>query len=73
MPSKIPVVKLNLPVGHGGTYFHQQGGKFGKAAVAFFNWQLKGDQAAGKQFLQPENSPLTADGWTIQSKNQSPK
>jgi hypothetical protein len=69
MPSKIPLVKLNLDVGHGGTYMDKQGGKFGKAAVNFFNWQMKGDAAAGALFLKPEASALTADGWKIVAKN----
>jgi len=68
MPAKISTVKLNLDVGHGGTYYEKQGGKFGKAAVSFFNWQMKGDKAAGQQFLNTATSPLTKDGWKIQSK-----
>jgi hypothetical protein len=68
MPSKIPLIKLNLDVGHGGTYMEKQGGKFGKAAVNFFNWQMKGDVAAGSLFLAP-NSALTTDGWKIETKN----
>lgn len=69
MPSKIPTVKLNLDVGHGGTYMEKQGGKFGKAAVNFFNWQMKGDTAAAALFLKPEVSALAADGWKIEVKN----
>jgi hypothetical protein len=69
MPSKIPMVKLNLDVGHGGTYMEKQGGKFGKVAVKFFNWQMKGDAAAGALFLKPEASALAADGWKIEAKN----
>jgi hypothetical protein len=68
MPKKIPVVKLNLDVGHGGTYYDQQGGKFGKAAVVFFDWQLKGDSNAGRQFLDVATSPLTTDGWKIETR-----
>jgi hypothetical protein len=70
VPSKIPAVKANLDVGHIGTFFSKQGGKFGKAAVAFFDWQLKGDEAAGKLFLDPVNSALTKDGWKIENRNQ---
>jgi hypothetical protein len=66
------MVKLNLDVGHGGTYMEKQGGKFGKAAVNFFNWQMKGDAAAGALFLKPEASGLMADGWKIESKNWNP-
>jgi hypothetical protein len=36
-PAKIPAVKLNLPVGHMGTYSSVNGGLFGKATVAFLN------------------------------------
>jgi len=68
MPAKIPTVKLNLDVGHGGTYMEKQGGKFGKAAVAFFDWQMKGDKSAGQQFLSPDTSPLAKDGWKIEFK-----
>jgi hypothetical protein len=70
LPAHIPAIKANLDVGHGGTYFSTQGGKFGKAAVYFFDWQLKGDKAAGQQFLDPASSSLTKDGWKIESRNQ---
>jgi hypothetical protein len=69
MPSHIPTVKLNLPVGHMATYGTAYGGKFGEAAVLFFKWQMKGDQAAGANFLNPATSPLTKKGWSIQVKN----
>lgn len=73
MPAKIPVTKLNLPVGHMATYGSDFGGKFGKAAVAFFDWHLKGNQASGKQFLDPTTSPLTKDGWDVVSKGYGVK
>ena len=67
MPAKIPTVKSVLPgVGHMATYGDQHGGKFGKAASIFFKWQLKGDQAAAQEFLQP--TTLKSDGWEIISK-----
>ena len=69
MPAKIPVLKANLPVGHMATYGTANGGKFGKAAVAFFKWQMLGDKASGKMFLEPSGSALTKDGWDIVSKN----
>jgi hypothetical protein len=68
MPSKIPVVKASLNVGHMATYGDANGGKFGKAAVAFFDWLLKGNQTAAKLFLDPESSSLTKEGWNIQSR-----
>jgi hypothetical protein len=68
MPATIPSIKVNLPVGHMGTYGNKSGGKFGKAAVLFFKWQLKGDKAAGEEFLNPGGS-LRADGWDVVAKN----
>jgi hypothetical protein len=66
MPSHIPVLKANLPVGHMATYGEAYGGKFGKAAVLFFKWQLQGDSAAGQEFLNPTS--LKAAGWDIVSR-----
>lgn len=33
---------------HGGTYGQPHGGEFAKVATAWFKWQLKGDNEAGK-------------------------
>lgn len=61
-------MKLNLPV-HMGIYGSANGGPFGQAAVAFFEWQLKGDEEMGKWVLQPQENPeLVSDGWEIDSK-----
>jgi hypothetical protein len=51
-----------------GTFFDKQGGKFGKAAVAYFNWVTKDDQKAKAMFLGPQ-SELVKDGWSIEHKN----
>jgi hypothetical protein len=52
-----------------GTYGSVNGGLFGKAAVAFFDWQLKGDEEMGKWFLQPQKHPdLVRGGWEIVSR-----
>jgi hypothetical protein len=68
LPKKIKSVLATLPVGHMATYGDAYGGQFGKAAVAFFKWQMKGDEAAGKKFLDPSSSPFTKAGWKIESK-----
>jgi hypothetical protein len=70
MPKKIPTVKLNLNVGHGGMYYEKQKRGSGKAAVAFFNWRMKGDTAANQQFLNMATSLLTTEGWKIESKGR---
>lgn len=64
----VPVFVANLDVGHGGTYGMPHGGEFAKVATAWYQWQLKGDQAAGRLFSG--NPPgLAADSkWTVQKK-----
>ena len=46
----VPVFVANMNVGHGGTYGQPHGGEFAKVATAWFKWQLKGDNEAGKFF-----------------------
>jgi hypothetical protein len=41
----------------------------GKAAVAFFKWQLKGDKSQKGLFCSPKpDSELVKVGWKIESK-----
>ena len=61
----VPAYAANFPVGHGGTYRQPHGGEFTIAALAWLNWQLKGDKDAAKMFT---NSELTKrEGWTLES------
>ncbi|KAL8349277.1 hypothetical protein RB601_001936 [Gaeumannomyces tritici] len=66
LPAGTPSWKGNLPVGHGGTYNQANGGKFGKAAVHWLNWVLKGDATSGAYF---KTSAAAADGFTVEKKN----
>jgi hypothetical protein len=67
---KVPAIKLSAEIGHIGTYYQKYGGKMGKAAVAFFKWQQKGD-ASQKSFFcgAGADSPLVKVGFKIVSKN----
>ena len=48
MPARVPIFYGVYPsVGHGGTYNEDNGGAFGKTAVAWLKWQLKNDTSAG--------------------------
>ena len=50
--NRIPVAIAHFDdVGHGGTFSQPNGGEFGKIAVAWLEWQLKGDQTAKKMFV----------------------
>lgn len=50
--NKVPAAWVSLKgKGHEGTYFEPNGGKAAQVAVAWLNWQLRGDTEAGKSFL----------------------
>lgn len=56
----------NLPVGHGGTYAQPHGGEFSVVALAWLQWQLKGDQQAAKMFKGKDCDLSKREGWTIE-------
>ena len=49
--SHVPACAANFPVGHGGTYREPHGGEFTVVALAWLQWQLKGDKKAAKMFV----------------------
>ncbi len=55
-------------IGHGGTYNQPNGGEFGKVAVALLQWQLKGDQEAGKMFVGANCGLCQDPKWHVQKK-----
>jgi hypothetical protein len=62
---KTPATWANGPFGHGGG-----GAKMATAVATFFNWQLKGDQAAKKVFLDPSDKTLKNLGYQeVERKN----
>ncbi|MFF5179718.1 cellulose binding domain-containing protein [Micromonospora sp. NPDC000316] len=68
LPSGLPAFMGNLNVGHGGTYDQTNGGEFGRVAVLYFKWRLKGDTTAGGNFVGA-NCGLCRTQWTVQQKN----
>lgn len=65
----IPVFRAWLEkVGHGGTYHEPNGGAFGKVAVAWLQWQLKGDHTAAAMFKGASCGLCTSPGWHVQKK-----
>jgi hypothetical protein len=63
-------VKCSLDTGHMGTYGATGGGKFGKAAVAYFEWQFRDDSKAKLKFTNPNSEgSLAKDNWTVALKN----
>lgn len=65
----VPVFVANMNVGHGGTYSKPHGGEFARVATAWYQWQLKGDQQAGRLFTDAANGLAKSEVWTLASKN----
>ncbi len=72
MPAHVPVFHGVYPsVGHGGTYFQDNGGPYGIAAVAWLKWQLMGDTSdSGRGFFLGDNCGICQDpNWEIASRS----
>lgn len=65
----VPVFVANMDVGHGGTYGQPHGGEFAKVATAWYQWQLKGDAEAGKQFNGNPPGLSKNVNWKVEKKN----
>ena len=61
----VPACAVNFPVGHGGTYREAHGGEFSIVALAWLNWQLKGDKQASKMFTGKKPELLKRQGWRL--------
>ena len=61
----VPAYAANFPVGHGGTYREPHGGEFTVVALAWLDWQLKGNQEAAKLFKNGELKKRK--DWTLES------
>ncbi|MCX7175940.1 MAG: alpha/beta hydrolase [Proteobacteria bacterium] len=55
--------------GHGGTYREPNGGEFGRVAVAWLLWQLKGDKEAAKMFIGADCGICKLPNWHVKKKN----
>lgn len=65
----VPVFMANMDVGHAGTYSQPHGGEFAKVATAWYQWQLKGDQQAGKLFTGEPAGLSQNSQWRYEKKN----
>lgn len=63
----VPACVANFPVGHGGTYREAHGGEFTIPALAWLNWQLKGDKEARKMFIGKKPQLLLRKDWTLEA------
>ena len=66
--SKVPVTWADLPTaGHGGTYWNEGGGEFGKVALKWLDWRMKGYSQNARLFLKPELKAFPS--WKISHRN----
>jgi hypothetical protein len=67
--SHIPVFRAyQKGIDHGGTYHDSNGGTFGKVALAWLDWQLKGSKEAAKMFQGDKCSLCVDPQWVIHKK-----
>lgn len=65
----VPAILANDPVGHGGTYYADNGGEFAKIAIAWFDWWLKGDASStGRGKFTDPNCQFCKSPWTLETK-----
>ena len=69
----VPACAANFPVGHGGTYRQPHGGEFTVVALAWLNWQLKGDKQAAKMFKGKNCELSKRKDWTIEKNEKFEK
>lgn len=65
----VPAAMVNLPVGHGGTYFEPNGGKAARIVVDWLQWQLRGDAEAARSFLGEDCGLCGDPAVEIETKN----
>ena len=66
--SHVPAAAANIEKDHGGTYWEPNGGPAARVVTRWLDWQLRGDSAAGQQFLG-QNCGLCRDpAWTLNIK-----
>ncbi len=56
-----------MAVGHMGTYFQANGGKFAVAAVHWAQWLLRGNMTASAYFTGNGTATAAGDGWSTAS------
>ena len=65
----IPVFRAyQKGIGHGGTYHDPDGGTFGKVALSWLDWQLKGNKEAAKMFQGDTCGLCTDPEWVTRKK-----
>lgn len=64
----VPVMKVELDVGHNGTLFEEKGGAFGRVINAWLAWKLRGAAEGAKWFVGETCMLCTVSAWTLEKK-----
>jgi hypothetical protein len=65
----VPVVRaVARGIGHEGSFLEPQGGVFTPFAIAWLNWQLKGDTQAARAFSGKDCGLCRDAGWSLRTK-----
>lgn len=65
----IPAAVINIPVGHGGTYFEPNGGLAAQIVTSWLDWQLKGSKEAAARFTGANCGYCSDSRFTVERKN----
>jgi len=70
---KRPVAWADLSnAGHGGTYWAQYGGEFGRIAIKWMDWHLEGYKQNARIFLKPDLTGFARE-WSVKNRNFTTK
>lgn len=64
----VPAALVQLPVGHGGTFFTANGGAVAALSVDWLEWQLRADKSAARSFKGANCRLCVVPTWTIERK-----
>jgi hypothetical protein len=65
----IPAAVVNIPVGHGGTYFEPNGGLAAQIVTSWLDWQLKESKEAATRFTGTNCGYCSDSRFTVERKN----
>jgi hypothetical protein len=65
----VPLVMINIPTGHGGTYNEPMGGKGAQIVIDWLQWQLRGDPKAAARFTGADCGLCSEADVEIERKN----
>jgi hypothetical protein len=66
--TRVPAAVANIDRGHGGTYWDPNGGAAAQVVVKWLDWQLRGDQAAGRMFKGRDCGLCRDPAWTLKTR-----